>query len=54
MHLEDRIGTLRVQHHELEQALADQSNRPLPDDVQIASLKKQKLAIKDRMATLDS
>jgi len=54
MHLEDRIGTLRVQHHELEQALADQSNRPLPDEIKIASLKKQKLVIKDRLAKLDS
>lgn len=53
MHLEDRIGTLRVQHHELEQALEEQSNRPHPDEIKIASLKKQKLAIKDRIATLD-
>ena len=36
----------------LETALDEEFNRPLPDDIQIASLKKQKLRIKDEIASL--
>ena len=52
MSLDERIEALRAKHQALETALDEEFNRPLPDDIQIASLKKQKLRIKDEIASL--
>lgn len=41
---------LQREHSRLERAIAEHSRRPLPDDVEIARLKKQKLLIKDQMS----
>ena len=52
MSLEERIDALKAKHQALEQAIDDENNRPHPDDFQISSLKKQKLQIKDEIASL--
>ena len=52
MSLQDRIEALKAKHHALEAALEAENSRPRPDDVQISRLKKQKLQIKDEIATL--
>ena len=52
MSLDERIDALKAKHQALETAIEDEFNRPLPDDIQIASLKKQKLKIKDEIADL--
>ncbi len=52
MNLADRIETLKEKHHNLESALDNQEHRPHPDDLEIAILKKQKLALKDEIAQL--
>ena len=49
-----RIEALKARHHSLEQSIADEKSRPLPDDLHIADLKKQKLRIKDEIAKLTS
>lgn len=49
-----RIEALKARHHSLEQTIADEEARPLPDDLHIAELKKQKLRIKDEIAMLSS
>jgi hypothetical protein len=41
---------LEREHARLERAIAEQGRRPLPDDLEIARLKKQKLLIKDQIA----
>lgn len=50
MSLEERIDALKAKHQALEDALDEETNRPHPDEFQIALLKKQKLAIKDEIA----
>ncbi len=52
MSLAERIESLKLKHMELETALEEQVSRPHPDDVEIATLKKQKLRIKDEILTL--
>ena len=50
--LEDRIKSLEEKHSELDSALKEEEARPLPDSLTIATLKRQKLAIKDELADL--
>lgn len=54
MTMQERIEELRTKHQDLEKALNDESHRPHPDDVHIATIKKQKLAIKDEIASLEA
>lgn len=44
---------LRGFHSLLEMALRDERGRPRPDDSTVASIKKKKLVIKDRLAVFD-
>lgn len=44
-----RIQALKELHSELEAALEAEEARPLPDSLEIASLKRKKLAIKDEI-----
>ncbi len=52
MSLTERIESLKLRHQELETALEEQVSRPRPDNIEIATLKKQKLRIKDEILTL--
>ncbi|NQU60954.1 MAG: YdcH family protein [Rhodospirillales bacterium] len=52
MSLDGKIDTLKSKHQALENAIEDHNNRPHPDDIEIASLKKQKLKIKDEIAAI--
>jgi hypothetical protein len=52
MSLQDRIEALKAKHHALEEALEMESNRPRPDEAEISKIKKQKLQIKDEIASL--
>lgn len=52
MSLDERISALKAKHQALEMALEEEVTRPRPDDIHIASIKKQKLAIKDEIASL--
>ena len=44
------LSYLEREHARLEQAIADLSRRPVPHDLAIAGLKKQKLLVKDQMS----
>jgi hypothetical protein len=46
------ISALQAKHSGLDQRIADESARPLPDTSLVASLKKQKLKIKEALASL--
>lgn len=50
--LDQRIHLLQDEHSRLEQELAEEEARPMPDSLRIASLKRRKLAIKDELAAL--
>ena len=49
MSLQDRIESLRARHAALDTAIESETRRPLPDEVQIADLKRKKLRIKDEL-----
>ena len=53
MSLDERIDALKTKHQDLEAALQEESSRPRPDEMHIATLKKQKLRIKDEIASLN-
>jgi len=52
MNLEEHIEALKTKHEALETAIDKESNRPHPDDITIANLKKRKLRIKDELAEM--
>ncbi|MBB4286420.1 YdcH family protein [Roseospira goensis] len=47
-----RLDALHSRHTELEALLENETTRPMPDSSLIATLKRQKLAIKDEMARM--
>ncbi|MBR9972073.1 YdcH family protein [Magnetospirillum sulfuroxidans] len=49
MSLQDRIESLRARHAALDTAIESETRRPLPDESQIADLKRKKLRIKDEL-----
>ena len=49
---EDRIASLKAQHQALDDVLHTKQTQPHPDDTAISTLKKQKLRIKDEIATI--
>ena len=51
---DEHTVSLRARHAELEEALATETHRPLPDQVAIKEIKKQKLRIKDELARLEA
>lgn len=52
MSTEDRIVSLQEKHAKLEQKLENEESRPMPDDVVVHEIKREKLAIKDELASL--
>jgi len=53
MSLQDRIQALRAKHQTLEQALEEESHRPMPNEDMIHDIKRQKLRIKDEIVELE-
>lgn len=49
-----RLSALKSEHASLENQIQEELGRPLPDDHLVHSLKKQKLYIKDEMASLQA
>ena len=43
---------LETKHAAIDRRLAEESHRPLPDMVRVADLKKQKLRLKEEIASL--
>jgi len=54
MLIDPRIEALKARHQTLEQSIEDEEARPMPDDLHLAEMKKEKLRIKDEIAQLDS
>lgn len=49
-----RLKELRVQHRDLDVAIAELSKNPHADQLRVSRLKKQKLRLKDMIARLES
>lgn len=52
MGLSNRIDALKTRHEELDAAIEMETTRALPDEVELHSLKKEKLRIKDELQNL--
>ncbi|MBO6602030.1 MULTISPECIES: YdcH family protein [Paracoccaceae] len=48
-----KLEVLRRQHRDLDDAIAALSERAMPDQLTLKRLKKQKLALKDRIARIE-
>ena len=51
--LKKRLASLRVEHRDLDAAIAALSGMDGPDQLQVARLKKRKLKLKDQMAIIE-
>lgn len=49
---DSRIDALKIKHQQIDNTLQSEASRPLPDDAAIASLKKEKLRLKDEINRL--
>ncbi len=47
-----RVETLQSKHSTLEQQIDQEMRHPIPDQIRLAELKKQKLQIKDELTDL--
>lgn len=52
MSVEGRMDSLRQKHQDLHRRIESLEASPAADDLEIAALKKQKLALKDEMTTM--
>ena len=50
MTADDRLDSLRFKHASLEREIEEENHRPLPDELHLTELKREKLRIKDEMA----
>jgi hypothetical protein len=48
-----RLATLRVEHQDLDAAVSTLQGKPMPDQIQIARLKKKKLILRDLIARIE-
>jgi hypothetical protein len=54
MNFEERLDVLKHKHGELDIEIDTEKKRPLPNDMHIHNLKKQKLFLKDKITDLSS
>lgn len=52
--LKERLELLKAEHRDLDDAILALAQRPMPDMVQLARLKKKKLQLKDDIIRLES
>ena len=52
MNMTSHLDTLRAKHEALEQKIEEEQKRPGSDDLVIATLKRQKMQLKDEIAKL--
>jgi len=52
MNLESHVESLNAKHAEIDEIITREENRPHPDSLRLAHLKKQKLRLKEEMSRL--
>ncbi|NQV55108.1 MAG: YdcH family protein [Rhodospirillales bacterium] len=50
----DKVSTLQTLHSELKDRIDRESRRPHPDELRVADLKREKLKIKDELASMNA
>lgn len=50
MTADERLNSLRSKHATLEREIDEEIHRPLPDELRLTELKREKLRIKDEIA----
>lgn len=50
MNIPAHLDTLVEKHHALEDAIDDEIHRPLPDQVRLTQLKREKLKLKEQIS----
>lgn len=48
-----RLNLLKIEHRDLDSAIAALIERPLPDQLRLARLKKRKLRLRDEIAVIE-
>ena len=48
-----QLHALRIEHRDMDASIAALLEQPIPDQLQIARLKKRKLLLKDKIAVLE-
>ena len=51
---QDKVSNLRSRHSELDAKIDREGDRPLPDELLMANLKREKLKIKDELASMNA
>ncbi|MEK9679809.1 MAG: DUF465 domain-containing protein [Rhodospirillaceae bacterium] len=51
---QEQVDELKTKHHDLDEQIDKENARPNPDDIAISELKKEKLKIKDELASMDA
>ena len=51
---QDRISSLRSRHSELDSKIEREGDRPLPDELLVTNIKREKLKIKDEHASMNA
>jgi len=52
--LKERLELLKAEHRDLDDAILALTQRPMPDMIQLARLKKKKLQLRDDISRIDS
>ena len=52
MTMEDRVEVLKARHALLDREIDDEAHRPLPDQIHVTELKRQKLKLKEEIARI--
>lgn len=52
--LQARIAELRLEHEDMDAAVAALNAQPVPDQLRIARLKRRKLALRDQIVNLEN
>lgn len=52
MAIEAHLQELKSKHHSLEEKIQSELRTPLPDNIHLAALKKQKLHLKEQITSL--
>jgi hypothetical protein len=53
MNGESQVILLREQHSKLQQQIDSEYQRPIPDDIHLHELKREKLRLKDKIARIE-
>lgn len=51
---QEQVEVLKTKHQELDTQLSHETTRPFPDEIRVAEIKREKLRIKDELASMNA